>query len=283
MQQRYHTVADDRDTYSPEVMQTNLNTFGALAIYLDQTPALELDLTATCDDLEEALNAETVDAAGGDEEAYLEALDDLRSAAEGRNEAIREINDSYRETVSAGAPAQELEAIRAKGRELNADTLEAFRFVQDHFIGIASTSTIQVKHQAYQDNAELIAAVIDALEQGVLSREEGDGALDLAWMLNGSTEYGYYHFSEETNAASRAALLEESNPGNLFWGTGKGSVLAETYPATVSLLEKAETGDADFQEEIAVYREELEKQQALLAGQVAQETASMAELARLLR
>lgn len=283
IQQRYHTVADDRGTYSPEVMQTNLNTFGALAIYLDQTPALWLDLTATCDDLEEALHAETVDAAGGDDEAYQEALTDLRSAAEMRNEAIRGINDKYRKAVSAGASREELDAIRAEGRELNADTLEAFRFVQDHFTGIASTSTILVKHQAYQDNVELISGVIDALEQGILSDEEGTGALDLAWMINGSTEYGYYNFSVETNAASKATLLEESNPGNLFWGTGKGSILAETYPATISLLEKAEAGDKAFDEEIAVYREALAQQQSLLAGLVNQEIASMQELTELLQ
>ena len=48
IQQRYHTAADDKETYNADVMATNLNNFGALAIYLDKTPALKLDLTATC-------------------------------------------------------------------------------------------------------------------------------------------------------------------------------------------------------------------------------------------
>lgn len=230
IQQRYHTAADDRDTYSADVMHTNLNTFGTLAIYLDQTPALELDLTATCDDLAEALDADLVAAAGGDGEAYTTALETLRTVADEWNQEIAAVNSRYQQALSEGASQEDLDAIRAEGRALNAKTLEAFRFVQDHFIGIASTSTILIKHQAYQENIALISGVVDALEQGVLGNEEGTGALDLAWMINGGTEYGYYNFSLETNARSKEALLEDSNPGNLFWGTGKGSILAETIP-----------------------------------------------------
>lgn len=283
IQQRYHTVADDRDTYSADVMHTNLNTFGTLAIYLDQTPALELDLTATCDDLAEALDADLVAAAGGDGEAYTTALETLRTAADGWNQEIAAVNSRYQQALSEGASQEDLDAIRAEGRALNAKTLEAFRFVQDHFIGIASTSTILIKHQAYQENIALISGVVDALEQGVLGNEEGTGALDLAWMINGGTEYGYYNFSLETNARSKEALLEDSNPGNLFWGTGKGSILAETYPATMSLLAKSMEDTPSFDEEIALYNDALTQQQQLLAQQVAEETAAMGELTQLLQ
>ena len=82
--------------------------------------------------------------------------------------------------------------------------------------------------------------VVAALEAGELSSEDGtSGALDLAWQINGATEYGYYNFSPETNDMSLATLHEETNPDNLFWGTGKGSVFADTSEATMSLLEKA--------------------------------------------
>lgn len=283
IQQRYHTAADDRDTYSADVMHTNLNTFGTLATYLDQTPALELDLTATCDDLAEALDADLVAAAGGDGEAYTTALETLRTAADGWNQEIAAVNSRYQQALSEGASQEDLDAIRAEGRALNAKTLEAFRFVQDHFIGIASTSTILIKHQAYQENIALISGVVDALEQGVLGNEEGTGALDLAWMINGGTEYGYYNFSLETNARSKEALLEDSNPGNLFWGTGKGSILAETYPATMSLLAKSMEDTPSFDEEIALYNDALTQQQQLLAQQVAEETAAMGELTQLLQ
>ena len=282
IQQRYHTVADDKDTYNADVMQTNLNTFGALAIYLDQTPALELDLTATCDDLEEALNRDIAGAAGADTDAYLAVLSQLRDTAVQWNGKVRNVNARYQQAVEDKASQEDLDAIREEGRALNAKTLEFFRFVQDHFIGIISSSTIVVKHQAYQDNVELISGVIAALEEGILGNEEGSGALDLAWMINGGTEYGYYNFSPETNTTSKRALLEETNSGNLFWGTGKGSILAETYPATMSLLAKAMEENAFFEDEIAVYQTALAQQQALLADMVAQETASMEALCGLM-
>lgn len=119
-------------------------------------------------------------------------------------------------------------------------------------------------------------------EEVVLVNEEGTGALDLAWMINGATEYGYDHFSPETNAISKQGLLEGSNPGNLFWGTGKDSVLAETHSATVSLLAKAEEEDPSFDEEISVYQAALAQQQGLLADMVAQETTAMEDLCALM-
>ena len=279
IQQRYHTAADDKDTYSAAVMQTNLNTFGALAIYLDQTPALKLDLRAACDDLQEALDTTLAEDAA---QPYLSALEELRSAVQTHQETIDAVNREYQDALAEGADQQTLDEIRARGRALNSRTLEAFRFVQDHFIGILSTSDIVIKHEAYQDNVELIEDVIDALDQGTLSNEEGNGALDLAWMINGGTEYGYYSFSVETNTISKSFLLEESNPDDLFWGTGKGAVLADTYPATVSLLEKAESGDSDFSEEIALYTRELEEQRQLLQEMIRQESSSMRQLSELL-
>lgn len=279
IQQRYHTAADDKDTYSAAVMQTNLNTFGALAIYLDQTPALKLDLRAACDDLQEALDTTLAEDAA---QPYLAALEELRSAVQTHQEEIDAVNREYQDALAEGADQQTLDEIRARGRALNSKTLEAFRFVQDHFIGILSTSDIVIKHEAYQDNVELIEDVIDALDQGTLSNEEGNGALDLAWMINGGTEYGYYSFSVETNTISKSFLLEESNPDDLFWGTGKGAVLADTYPATVSLLEKAESGDSDFSEEIALYTRELEEQRQLLQEMIRQESSSMRQLSELL-
>ena len=279
IQHRYHTAADDKDTYSAAVMQTNLNTFGALAIYLDQTPALKLDLRAACDDLQEALDTTLAEDAA---QPYLATLEELRSAVQTHQETIDAVNREYQDALAEGADQQTLDEIRARGRALNSKTLEAFHFVQDHFIGILSTSDIVIKHEAYQDNVELIEDVIDALDQGTLSNEEGNGALDLAWMINGGTEYGYYSFSVETNTISKSFLLEESNPDDLFWGTGKGAVLADTYPATISLLEKAESGDSDFSEEIALYTRELEEQRQLLQEMIRQESSSMRQLSELL-
>ena len=279
IEQRYHTVADDRDTYSADVMQTNLNTFGALAIYLDQTPALPLDMTATCDDLTEALDADMLTAAGGDADAYTSGVEALRAAAEAHNAKIADLNTRFAAAQAEGADEAALDALRAEGRELNVKTLAAFRAVQDNFIGIMSSSDVVIKHIGYQANIDLLNGIVDALQNGELSNDDETGALDLAWQLNAGTEFGYYNFSKETNARAHAALLESENPGNVFWATGKGYELANTQDATVSLLGKAESGDTDFTAELDAYTAAIARQQELLAEMATAETNAMQALA----
>lgn len=285
---RYHTVADDKDTYNADVMTTNLNTFGALAIYLDQTPALQLDFTATCDDIDEALNADIAKAAGADVKAYKKASAQLRTAAEELNKKIDDINTRYEEAVAGDASDDEIAAIRAEGTELNKEILETYKYVQDNFIGIILTSDLVIKHVAYQNNIETISGVVAALEKGELSSEdETSGALDLAWQINGGSEYGYYSFSPETSEASKKTLLEEYNEGNIFWGTGKGSTFADTSEATISVLAKAaavESGeDVTYDDEIAIYNEALAAQQEELVKSMQAETDAMVKLAEMLK
>lgn len=283
---RYHTVADDRDTYNADVMTTNLTTFGAMAIYIDQTPALELDLTATCDDIDEALNEKMADTAGVDVESYKAASKDMRATAKALKDQAADINTRYEEAVANEASQEELDAIRAEGTELNAKTLEAFKYIQDNFMGIIVTETPIIKHVAYQNNINTINGVIEALQKEEISSEDGSsGALDLAWQINGGTEFAYYTFSPETCEMSQATLHEETNPDNLFWGTDKGSVFADTSEATISLLEKAaalEAGEeVTFDDEIAIYEEALSAQQDELKAMMDKEIAAMNEFAEM--
>ena len=64
----------------------------------------------------------------------------------------------------------------------------------------------------------------------------------------------------------------------MFWATGKGYELADTSDATVSLLEKVESGGTDFAAELAAYRAAYTRQQQLLAETAAAETEAMQAL-----
>lgn len=281
---RYHTAADDKDTYNEDVMLTNLNMFGALAIYVDKTPALQLDMVATCDDLEEALDENLAKEAGADAEAYKAALADLRNKAEAWNEKIADINSRYEEAVAAEASEEEINEIIDEAKAVNKLTLEAFKYVQDNFIGIVLTSDIVIKHDAYQRNINTLSGVISALEEGNLSNEkEGNGALDLAYAINGGSEFSYYKFSKETAEASLKTLQEETNPDNVFWGTGKGYVLVDTSEATMSLLKKVGNGDKSFDTEIKIYEEAKIQQLNQMKISMEKETAAMKGLADMLK
>lgn len=285
--ERYHTLADDRDTYSPDVMQTNLNNFGALAIYLDKTPALQLDLTLTCDDLEEALNGELAAEAGVDTEGYLAAVQELRAAAEAHNEKIADINARYEAAVATGADEAEIDAIRDEGKALNQVTLRAFKGVQDGLVGIILGGEITSKFEAYQRNVEVLSMMVEALENGELANEEETGALDLAWHINSDAEFLLYNFSPENYRLMIDIYSDEKNAGNNFWGTGKGFVFAETIEATTSLFELMEAQEAGedvrFDDAIAVYQRELEQQKHLFKDAAAAEIPAMQSVANVLK
>ena len=69
----YHTKSDNPSTYSRGVMTTNINTYGMLAIWLDQAPVMKLDLTAAVDDLN-VLNEDIAKKAGIDVGQYNQSL-----------------------------------------------------------------------------------------------------------------------------------------------------------------------------------------------------------------
>ena len=313
--QHYHTKSDDRSTYNADVMMTNLKAYGAMMMYVDQKPALEMDLTATCDDIAESFNADTAKAAGIDTAVFDAALAKMRGKVEEHNAQIADVNGRYAELLEeyrsdktaagcadsdnqacGGADRDELQikldAVRAEGRELNRQTLKAFKYMQDYFIGIILVFEICIKHEPYQRNIELLDGIINALKEGKLSGGEKDpGALDLAWQLNGSGEFGYYSFSPQTCDTANVMLFEETNPGRLFWGTGKGFTFADTSKATVSLLAKAAAGGdagtdgaaadgnpasgAQFADETAVYSKALEAQRELMKKAVESEIEAM--------
>lgn len=65
----YHSQYDTPDTYNEAVMDFNLKYYGALAMYIDQTPALYLDFTAQYDRILASMDEDLMAEAGVDVEA----------------------------------------------------------------------------------------------------------------------------------------------------------------------------------------------------------------------
>lgn len=274
-QQRYHTQSDDKDTYSADVMATNIAEYGAMAIYIDMMPALELDLELSADTMENGLDADTAKLADIDTESYAAAVEAMRTAAAGLNDKINAVNEKYREAAADGASAEELDAIYAEGREVNAVTLKAFKYIQDNFTDIIIAGEVGSFHTAYQENVAVLTAVIDALNAGNLSSEDGDGAIDIAYMINYGGEYGKYYFSPETNKVVEDMLSNPESQRN--YSTGRGFTFADTKGATRSILEKvmAEEEDPDVSEETAIYEDALTAQKQLYKDAVDAEIEAM--------
>ena len=131
--------------------------------------------------------------------------------------------------------------------------------------------------EKYQENIELFNDIIQALEKGNISNDK-DGALDLAWHINGGSEYGFYDFSVESNLRAQRRLSEETNPNNVFWTTNRQFKFAKTYPALLGIFEKAEQENPDFADEINIYQEEIKNQEVYLNEEVTQVIQAMNEL-----
>ena len=272
IQMHYHTKSDNPSTYSREVMTTNINTYGMLAIWLDQAPVMKLDLTAAVDDLN-VLNEDIAKKAGIDVGQYNQSLNSLKKATVKVNKKIENINKRFANAKTE----KEKDALRKEGRELNLKLHEAFKYIQDHFIGIELSSTITTSFAQYQENIELFNDIIQALEKGNISNDK-DGALDLAWHINGGSEYGFYDFSVESNLRAQRRLSEETNPNNVFWTTNRQFKFAKTYPALLGIFEKAEQENPDFADEINIYQEEIKNQEVYLNEEVTQAIQAMNEL-----
>ncbi len=274
----YHSNFDTAETYNENVANFNIEFYGALAVFIDQMPALYLDYTSQVDRLTATLDEEASLAAGADVAAYKAAVEKLDSASAAAKEAVMDVNIRYVEAVKAGADQGDIDAIRAEARALNKKTLGIFKFAQDALLGLMYEKPL-VPHEAPQENIALMEAVVAALEE-----EDVVTAVDeYAWAVNNVFEWYEMYFSPEVMDIHYDMFYGKDNQDNLFWGTNKAFVPGEVSEATRSLFLKYEETDGDFAEEIAIYSKAIEAQRAILKSLMAEETANILKLADMLK
>lgn len=272
----YHSQYDTPDTYNEAVMDFNIKYYGALAMYIDQTPALYLDFTAQYDRILASMDEELMAEAGVDMEAYQAALEGLNTAAQAMADQVKKVNDDYAAARAEGDTAAMAE-LWAKGRELTAKNLAAFQFAQKNLLGLMYERPI-VPHEAPQENIQLCRDIIACLETG----DVATAVDEYAWTVNNVLEWYAMYFSPEVIAIQDDMLWGEDNQDNLYWGTDIGFTKADMDAATRSLFVRYEEAGGDFSEEIAVYDSAIRAQTQILADLGAQETQAMTELAGLL-
>lgn len=245
----YHTAWDNSSTFNEDVMDYNIKTYGSLAILLDQMPAVPFDFERTYSDLKDSISQDVAKASGVDVDDLNNALEEFKTAAASLTEEINEINSAYQEAYAKNNQ-EDMDQLRIKGKKLNKKTKKVFKMIQNEFIWVIGSADVYPKHGVAQDNILIIEDVIKALENNDITE-----ALDLAWNINGGIEWTAYEFSKEVVETQLHNYTEETNPNNLFWGTGKVSPMLNTYEATMSLLNK-EDGD-DITTELSIYSREL--------------------------
>ena len=273
----YHSQYDTPDTYNEAVMEFNLKYYGALAMYINQTPALYLDFNAQYDRILESVDTDTMTAAGVDVDAYKAALEALSTAANTMTERVVEINEQY-EAAALENDLKAMESLREEGRTITKQNLEAFKFAQDNLLGLMYERPI-VPHEAPQENVQLAETIIELLEQGEVSQAVDE----YVWMVNNVLEWYAMYFSPEVIDIQDDMMWGKDNADNLYWGTNKSFVKAQVEDATRSLMLRYDEAGGDFSEEIAIYQSEIEAQQEVLLHLAQREIEAMLALAELLK
>lgn len=272
----YHSQYDTPDTYNEAVMDFNLKYYGALAMYIDQTPALYLDFTAQYDRILASMDEDLMAEAGVDVDAYKAALEGLNTAAQTMADQVKHVNDDYAAARTEGDTAAMTE-LWAQGRELTAKNLAAFQFAQKNLLGLMYERPI-VPHEAPQENIQLCRDIIACLETG----DVATAVDEYAWTVNNVLEWYAMYFSPEVIAIQDDMLWGEDNQDNLYWGTDIGFTKADVDAATRSLFVRYEETGGDFTQEIAVYEAAIQAQTQILADLGAKETQAMIDLSALL-
>lgn len=270
----YHTNFDTKDTYNEDVMRFTIEFYGSFGIYIDSTPALQLDYTSQYDRLTAAIDEEAAEANEVDLEGYKAAVEEYKTAAEGAFAKVEDINARYAEAVENEASEDEIAAIWAEAREANAFTLAHFKETQDLLLGLMYERPI-VPHEAPQENINLMNEIVPLLE-------EGDGvtaADEYAWQVNNVEQWYEMYFSPEVTSQFTDMFYGADNQDNLFWGTNKAYTPADVAAATRGLMDKYEEEGADFSAEIGIYNKAIEAQQAVYKELITKEITDVKALA----
>ncbi len=278
----YHTTADDKSTYDEPTFQTNINWYGAMAMYIDTEPALELDMTQTASDLAANFDEALAEEADVDVSEYNKAVADLNGAAESRNAEIERINKEYEEAVAAG-DADKAEELRDEGEELNESSLEAFRKIQDDFLK-DNDFEIFYGHKSVNDNANHLAGAIKGLESKTLwADDEESGALDQAWQVNAMHDYNYCLFSKDVADEVNGSYSPDHVTANDYWGWKKQVPVVEVGHTTYDLnaVSEDEDPDVDWDAATQAYTQAREKCIEQIGDYCDQEVQDMSDLSRI--
>ena len=283
---KYHTSADDESTYHEPTFKTNINWYGAMAMYIDQEPALELDLTQTAKDLKKYFDVEIAEEAGVNTEEYLNAVAELKAAGKAMKQEAKALNAKYEEAV-ANEDGESIKKARNEGKELNKKLLAAFAQVQDDLL-IDNDFEIFYGHKSMNDNVVNLKGTINGLKNGTYGWDQEEGAINYAYNINAIHNYGYCYYDIDV-VDDIIAMYDNANltKHKDQWGYEKQApVIYGLGDATRSLTIVADTGDTDgFDADAtaAIFQEALDEHLPKIKERCADEVKSIQKITKMLQ
>ena len=285
MCQRYHTIADSKETYNEDTFKTNVNWYGAYAIYIDAMPALELDMSQTAKELKAGFDEKLAKEAGVDPEEYMDAVNELYAAGKAMNKKIDACNTAYEEAINAG-DKETAAQVREEGKALNEKTLAAFQTVQDSFLKVTDFGA-DYGHTTENANVALLDGVLNGLEKGeIWAEDEESGAADNAWKINSMLDYSYCVYSKEVSdkAVSMYADSYYGNKDQAQWSWHHNPSLVKVGELSYELFDAESVDDIeDIDAMKEGYKAARDAQISEIGNWCAQEIKDMRTIATMLK
>ena len=266
----YHTNYDSKEIagFNADTWQWMHELFGMYVYYLDQTPARPLDFAARFKALKESYDEKLVQ-----DEELIAVIDEAIASAKPVTKKINKLNSDYAEAVANG-DAETAEALLAEAGELNKQTREVYKTVQDTILWLDGDFSIVFPHETRQDNINNLQGAIKALKKGN-AEEARDDYLS-------SVGDGWYakFFDEETLTINENSYAEGIKN---TWAEGRVDIdNIDVNGVVVSLMEKTDA-DADYSKEIAKLKELKAEQEEYLAGAIEKEKTGLATVVEALK
>lgn len=264
-------------------MMTNAHWYGLFTMYMDQMPAMELDMTATYDILLDGVGEKKARKAGVDVDAYKAAIEEAKAVAAAHNDKIAKVNTAYEKALKDG-DENKMAELRAEGAELNKVSLAAFKEVQQQCL-TADDCDVYLGHPQILTNIDILQDTVKQLDKKVLWGENGDGALDIVFNLNSYHDWAYYFFGEKVGydivTQYDAAYTDRDK---LVWGTDALAPVVYVADTSYDLYMADAMGEKpDYKGAKAIYKEAIKTCYANLAYACEQEIAAMQSVADILK
>ena len=249
----YHSTYDSTEAQplNEEGFNDIIKTYGKLVIDLDSKAVRPMSFIDRISSFEESL------AEGADFEAVIAEAKDAAAALESKMAEVEESGD------------------KAAAVELNRQTQEIFKTLQDALVGLNFEPDNIIRHELYQDNVANLEAGIAALEEGRIQEayDEYLGSVDWAWY--------YMNFDKETCKYMENQLFDNRKG---TWGDGLIKYRhCDIGDVIISLGDKYDTEGADVSAEIAKLKELKKTQEEYLTNTYEDEKAGLEKAIKLMK
>ena len=267
----YHTSAD-----SDEVVEFDADSwlwmhtlYGRIVYAFDDLAARPMDFGTRFEALKESLDEELITDA-----ELTEKIDTAIEAAAPVTEKINTLNDEYAKAVQEG-DTKTADELRQEAIELNKELHKIYKQTQDELLYLDGEMSVVFPNETRQANVQNLQGAISALKDGDAETAYND-------YLSGINNGWYAMFFDKETVDHFNDRWLEGIKGT--WAEGRVDPM-DCYVDEIvrGLMDKAESGDTDFAEEIAEL-EKLEKEQTeLLSTVVKEEKAGMESITKALK